>query len=261
LKNASLTSALIVLDAVLVVLLAALWFAPGPLAHWRNWQAPTPQAPNLDNARTAELAPNPAVGRDYPAIVERPLFIVDRKPRATASDAAAAAPPLDSLDHAKLYGVVDGRPAAQGVLLEQDSQPRFVRRGEKVGDWTLQAIDGRDAIFANDSGKRRTVTLPDSLSNGVAAQASTSAASAPAHAAVFTPVSANTPVAPIPLAATRPTPPQALQPRPAMPAPPPGNAPLASFGGGVSARPPSVHAPSSSSTPAHTAGPQHAPGV
>ena len=42
--------------ALMLVLLAALWWAPGPLAAWRQWQAPPPQAPNLDDVRAIEPA-------------------------------------------------------------------------------------------------------------------------------------------------------------------------------------------------------------
>ncbi|MDR2990618.1 MAG: hypothetical protein LBU72_01555 [Burkholderiaceae bacterium] len=175
--NVKLTPALIAVDALLAIVLAALWLAPGPFAHWRNWQTPAPQAPNLDDARAAQLAPNPALRHGYPAITERPLFAADRKPRAAASDAQAAAAPSDSLDQVKLYGLVDG-PAAQGVLLEQNGQPQFVRRGEKIGDWTLQAIEDRNAIFVKGEASR-TIPLPNSLADA----ASLAAASAPASAA------------------------------------------------------------------------------
>jgi len=169
-----LTPLLIAIDALLVLVLAALWLAPGPLAHWRDWQAPAPQAPNLDDVRAAQLTPNPALGRNYPAITERPLFAADRKPRASAGEGQTAAPP-DSLDQAKLYGLVNG-PAAQGVLLEQGGQSQFVRRGEKIGAWTLQAIEERNAIFVKGS-EQRTMPLPDSLTDP--AQAAQAAAAVP----------------------------------------------------------------------------------
>jgi len=200
-KGTKLTPVLIAVDALLTVVLAALWFAPGPPAHWRNWQLPAPQAPNLDDVRAAQLVPNPALRSDYPVIIERPLFTADRKPRATASDAQAATLPSDPLDQIKLYGLVDG-PVSQGVLLEQNGQSQFVRRGEKIGDWTLQTIEGRDAVFVKDN-ERRTVPLPNSL---------TDAASAPASAP------SNSVTVP------RPVVPQSRPPVPFQPIPAPGNA-------------------------------------
>ena len=41
--------------ALMAALLAALWWAPGPLAAWRHWQAPAPQAPKLDDVQAALL--------------------------------------------------------------------------------------------------------------------------------------------------------------------------------------------------------------
>jgi general secretion pathway protein N len=211
-----LTPALIAIDALLAVALAALWLAPGPSAHWRNWQTPAPQAPNLDDARAAQLIPNPALRHDYPAITERPLFAADRKPRAAASDAqTAAAPPPDSLDQAKLYGLVDG-PSSQGVLLEQGGQPQFVRIGEKVGDWTLQAIQNRDAVFVK-GGEKRTVSLPDSL-NDAAANAPAGSATAPTP----TPAANSMPAVPQPGLPAVPHPMPGRVPRPAPPPALPG---------------------------------------
>jgi general secretion pathway protein N len=222
-----LTPALIAMDALLAIALAVLWLAPGPIARWRNWQAPASQAPNLDAARAAQFAPNPALRRDYPAITERPLFAADRKPRAAASDGAAAAP-IDSIDQAKLYGLVDG-PASQGALVEQGGQPQFVRLGEKIGDWTLHAIEGRNAIFVKGD-ERRTVPLPDSLTDAAALSASApaSAASMPASTPALLPFAApmHPSAQPQPLRAPIPAPTPALLPGAApRPAPPP------SFGG------------------------------
>ena len=52
--------------ALMLALLAALWWAPGPLAAWRQWQAPPPQPPNLDDVRAALLRANPAAARAVP---------------------------------------------------------------------------------------------------------------------------------------------------------------------------------------------------
>jgi len=76
--------------ALMGLLLAALWLGPGPLAHWRQWQAPAPQAPNLDDARASALRPNPAAAADYPDILARPLFYPARRPQAPASAASAS---------------------------------------------------------------------------------------------------------------------------------------------------------------------------
>jgi hypothetical protein len=266
-NSAKLTPTLIALDAVLALALVALWLAPGAPARWRAWQAPAPQAPALDDARAARLVPNPALRRDYPAITARPLFTANRRPHAVASDATAAPVP-DSIAQAKLYGLVGGR--TPGVLLEHDGQTQFVRRGEQVGDWTLQAIDGRDALFVKASGERRTVTLPDSLAGaggGVSTTATPTVDAAPSSGESITgsvtlPDSTSTVALPSSGAPANtrsapggtPVPPSAMPaPRPVAPETLSGNttqpqgAPRASFGGSVNRQRPSAPAPTSTS--------------
>ncbi len=92
---------------LLTFVLAALWLAPGPQARWRQWQAPAPQAPQLDDVQAAQLRPNPAATANYPGVVQRPLFSPDRRPVAAASAAAPAAPPV-AIEQVRLQGLVAG---------------------------------------------------------------------------------------------------------------------------------------------------------
>lgn len=137
--------------ALAVVALLVLWLAPGPLAAWRHWQAPPPQAPKLDAVQAALLHRNPAAGAAYPVVLERPLLSPSRRVPApakvaSAPDAPEEPPPL-AIELVKLRGLVAG-PTLVGVLLEEEGgEPRFVRRGEKVGDWTLAGIEGRMTVF------------------------------------------------------------------------------------------------------------------
>jgi|GEM_PF-3652963 len=226
-----LTPALIALNAVLALVLAALWLAPGAPVRWRTWQAPAPQSPSLADARTARLTPNPALQRTFPIITARPLFSANRKPHATASDAASA-PPSD-IDQAQIYGLVDGS-STQGVLLEREGQSQFVRIGEHVGDWTLQSINGRDALFTKTNGERRTVTLPDSLAGAGGTPAD--GASAPAGGGASSATNATF--------------------RPAAPASAPATAPSARVTVPVSVAPPpsSAHPPAAPAQAPHVSG-------
>ena len=61
-------TALMAGSAVLAALLAGLWFAPGAPERWRQWSAPEPQPPALDEVRQARLAFNPAAGAATPQI-------------------------------------------------------------------------------------------------------------------------------------------------------------------------------------------------
>ncbi|MDR2153684.1 MAG: hypothetical protein LBE78_01460 [Burkholderiaceae bacterium] len=145
------------LGLLLALALATLWLAPGPVARWRAWQAPEPQPPNLDDVRAARLTANPAAAANYPAILERPLLLPTRRAAAASSETAAAAPP-QAIEQAKFTGIISG-PTLTGVLLDEQGQPRFVRQGESVGDWRLNAINGRTITFKR-GGESKQIELP-----------------------------------------------------------------------------------------------------
>ena len=115
--NRAATVVSLAVAALLAAALAALWLAPGPQARWRQWQAPPPQAPQLDDVQTASLRPNPAAVATYPAVLERPLFNPARRPQPSAS-APAAAPAPAAIEQVRLQGLVAG-PALTGVMLEE----------------------------------------------------------------------------------------------------------------------------------------------
>ena len=241
--------------ALLAAALAALWLAPGPLAGWRHWQAPPPQAPNLDDVPAALLRANPAAAATYPAVLRRPLFSPTRQPQAgaTAGSAAAPAPAPNAIDKIKLQGVVVG-PTLAGVMLDDDGQARFVRPGERVGDWTLARIQGRRAVFSR-RGQERTLDWPaPGAAEPAAAKAATPARVGAAPEATRAPAN-SAGVAATPPTAAGAAPSTARQPGPSTgPAPvantPPGPSasttaapdastrPRGSFGGGGSQRPP-----------------------
>lgn len=224
-----ITSLLLAGVALLAVILAALWLGPEPLAAWRAWSPPAPQAPNLDDVQTALLKANPAATAAYPAIMERPLFQPSRRLEAAASAPAAAAPPPTAIEQIKLLGLISGADLT-GVMLEEQGQQRFVRRGEKVGDWTLDAIEERFAVFTRD-GERKQIELPytyvtqpkDAAAPAGAKKPGAPPASGPAHPEPFAPPSALA----VPKAAPASAPTPAHAPAPAAPAPMPKSAPAA----------------------------------
>ncbi|MEZ5605724.1 MAG: hypothetical protein R3E52_01005 [Burkholderiaceae bacterium] len=213
--------------ALMAALLAALWWAPGPLAAWRHWQAPPPQAPKLDDVQAALLQANPAAAAAYPVVLARPLFDPTRRPPAPASATASAPARAPSpIEQVKLQGVIAG-PTLNGVMLEEDGQSRFVRVGETVGDWTLQSVQGRQARFVR-RGQQHVLDWAAAPSAEPAAPPARTAprtaqrAPVPAATGAPSPRRANPPAAPAPQASP---PPQAS---PAAPA-----AARGSFGGGA----------------------------
>lgn len=239
------TGWLIAINLVLAAALAGLWLAPGRPAQWRNWQAPAPQAPTLGDVHAAVLVPNPAAGAAYPQVLARPLMNATRRPMVAAAPQGAASAPPAAIEQVRLLGIVAG-PALSGIMIEQGGQASFVRRGERVGDWTLDSLQGRSASFVRN-GERRQIELP--FAHGAAADgksakragASPQAPQAPTRVAAEAPAVAP---APTPRAAALAAATSAAAPA-STPAPAPAAAasaaaaaaaatgePAASFGGG-----------------------------
>ena len=229
-RRIGITELLIALNLALLGALAVAWLAPGPLARWRTWQAPAPQPLSLADVDAALLVANPAAAAAYPAVLARPLMEPARRPQAAASGPLAAAsepPPASTLDKLTLQGIVAG-PTLNGVLVNEDGKSRFVRRGERVGDWTLERLSGREAVFARAE-ERRRIELP--VAHG-----------GPADAAAPLPVPARAPAAARPVpppanVAAPPTPARAAPPAAATAADAPDGRPRAAFGGSADPRP------------------------
>jgi hypothetical protein len=204
---------MLAVNAILAAALGAMWLGPQGLLRHTDWQAPAPQAPNLDDAAKAALVANPALSRPYPEVGERPLFAASRQPGSTPKpeDAASAPPPPIALDKMVLTGIVAG-PRLTGVLAQVDGESRFLRKGDQVGDWSLDAIKGRDVTFVQQGGESRTLSLNPSFIEGAEAPANAAAnAQANVQAAkrptTTSPQSSNHPrQAPSTPAAVRPTP-------------------------------------------------------
>ncbi|MBS0402374.1 MAG: hypothetical protein JSS18_07780 [Proteobacteria bacterium] len=242
--TARLATALYVGAIVLMAaLLAALWWAPGPLAAWRHWQAPAPQAPKLDDVQAALLHANPAAAATYPVVLARPLFEATRRPSGAPSTAKGPAAAPSAIEQARLQGIVAG-PTLSGVMLEEGGQSRFVRVGEAVGDWTLQSVQGRQARFVRRGQQRvldwavpagEPAPAPSAKApSSVAATAPAVDQRAPTPAPAAPGATTARPANPPPAAA-----PQAQAPPPAAPATT-ASAPagFGSFGGGRAPTPP-----------------------
>ena len=225
------------INVVLAGVLGAMWLGPqGALRH-TQWQAPAPQAPNLDDALQAVLEPNPALKEQFPEVVKRPVFSPDRRltpPPPPEGAKPPPPPPPIALDSVVLTGIVSGR-AFTGVLAQVEGESRVLKRGDKVGEWAVGGIKGRDVRFTKGD-ETRTLVLPNTLTDAPPAGADApKAAAAPAPGKpVVVPTRAAPPVKP-------PAPPATPAPAPApTPAPAPGAAeakgPVATFGGGVGAR-------------------------
>ena len=231
-KGDRFTAALFGVNAALVLVLALLWLGVGPLARWHDWSKPAPQPPSLDDVQSAVLRFNPSAAAVYPVVLERPLLLPWRRPEVLATSTPTAPPA--AIEQLKLLGLVSG-PTLTGVLLEEQAKPRFVRRGESVGDWTFSAVEGRKAVFTKGA-ERKLMELPQL---GMAAGAANVPGGPLAAQAVPPPTARPPAVAPTAVAPTaRPKPPA---PPSVVPAPAPNaSEPVAAFGGSVAPTPPAA---------------------
>ena len=222
------------INVVLAGVLGAMWLGPqGALRH-TQWQAPAPQAPNLDDALQAVLEPNPALKEQFPEVVKRPVFSPDRRltpPPPPEGAKAPPPPPPIALDSVVLTGIVSGR-AFTGVLAQVEGESRVLKRGDKVGEWAVAGIKGRDVRFTKGD-ETRTLVLPNTL---IDAPGVPDAAKGTTPPAPGKPVVVLTRAAPPAKPLTAPPP---ATPAPAAPIPAPDastKGPVVEFGGGVGAR-------------------------
>ncbi len=232
------------INMVLAGVLGAMWLGPqGALRH-TQWQAPAPQAPNLDDALQAVLEPNPALKEQFPEIVKRPVFSPDRRltpPPPPEGAKAPPPPPPIALDSVVLTGIVSGR-AFTGVLAQVEGESRVLKRGDKVGEWAVGGIKGRDVRFTKGD-ETRTLVLPNTLidapSDAAKGAPKPDAQATPLQPKVSNPTSVPVSSKPLP---SRPAPPSATP--ASAPAPTPASAssaaetkgPVVPFGGSVGAR-------------------------
>ena len=125
--------------------------------------------------------------------------------------------------------------ALSGVLIVEDGQSRFVRRGERIGDWTLDSLQDRAAGFVRGA-ERRSIELSVAPADATPAPAGPRSNRGAAQPTVPAPTAS-------PAAVSRPRP---ASPAPALAAPAATPAPAAdgppakrgSFGGSAPSRPP-----------------------
>ncbi|MBO1359890.1 hypothetical protein J2D73_08790 [Acetobacter sacchari] len=121
-----------------------------------------PSGPDADNASTEttdSAAPEEPLGAVATALLDRPLFEPDRRPKGDAAQ---------SRDALRLSGIVgrDGRWTAifHDGPADSRSKPRVV--GQTINDWTVTAITGKEVTLRRDS--ETTSLAPTFMSSGAA---------------------------------------------------------------------------------------------
>jgi hypothetical protein len=140
--------------------LASLWVdtsgQPLPELAWTSPSAVSPEivAPQLA-LMTDPHAGNPSA---YPDILARPIFAADRRPPPPPAPPKPPVqppppPPPDPFASVQLTGLFSGE--SGGVLARVEGKMRRVKIGQKIGAWTLQAIEGREATFKQGEQERK----------------------------------------------------------------------------------------------------------
>lgn len=151
----SISSVLIGVGLLLAVVLAYLWSDPARY----SWEAPAALAPDAQTFKPASQPASPIDLGRFRETVERPLFAADRRPpppEQKAGEPAVAA--ADGLAGARLLALIDAGGKRGSAVVVAEGKIRRVRFGEKLGKWTLERAEGRQAIFVAD-GETRTLAL------------------------------------------------------------------------------------------------------
>lgn len=132
------------------------------------WQAQTLLEPDAVPLAPAEVTavplPPPAEAFGLPAlaafqeIVERPLFVPDRRPQPAAATPLPLPLPAAPSD-LRLMGIVQTQGRPRAVLRGPDGRTTTAGAGETVGRATILSV-GAETVVVVDPGGRRELTLP-----------------------------------------------------------------------------------------------------
>ncbi len=169
---------LLLVNLALALAIAWLWADPARY----TWVAPAALAPDAGTLTVDAPAPEAIDLARYRETVDRPLFAPDRRPPAHSVASAESGPAAtDPFADLRLFALFDAGQGREGAIVATGGVTRRVRAGDKVGDWTLEGVDGREAIFVNGD-ETRTVALPRALLPGAAAADASSASAQPGEA-------------------------------------------------------------------------------
>lgn len=146
-------SSMIAINVALAAALVFLWSDPDRY----RWSEPPPIRPALDDL-TSEPQAEPIDVSRYRATLERPLFASTRRPAARTEAGADDVATADPLRDVRLLGMY-GSGSGGGVLVSRGGKTQRVAFGEKIGDWTVTAEEGRQVSLVRNGGERRQLSL------------------------------------------------------------------------------------------------------
>ncbi len=148
---------LLLLNGVLALGLAWLWFTPQGTLRNMYWQPPAAQQTDLSNLLPALPSLMQSDTSQFIVLLERPLFSPTRRPPPPPPPPAAAAP-VDNFSTARLSGVFEG-PGGTGIIIQIDGKDRRLQLNQALDGWTLRSVQGRQVTFGNGD-QTRVLQLP-----------------------------------------------------------------------------------------------------
>jgi hypothetical protein len=146
---------LIGVNLLLAGVLVSLWVDGQGKLRGVHWVAPTAVRPDFSRQLDLPSAQTTDEVAAYIAILDRPLFSPTRRP--PPPPAVVVAPPPDPLANVQVVGLFVGTTGG-GIIARVDGKMRRLGLNEKIADWTLQRIEGRDVTFVR-GGENRTIRL------------------------------------------------------------------------------------------------------
>lgn len=155
--------------------LATIWWINaallGALVMWwlniarSDWQAPAPLMPDYSAVLDGALLPGQLSAKEYTAIIEHPIFEVDRTwPKAAPKveekvpEPVKEEPPKNALSDAVLQGIYDQANSGMAIFTAEGKSHRL-KMGETYEEWTMTAITPLSASFSHPTLGEKTLTI------------------------------------------------------------------------------------------------------
>ncbi|MBK9394578.1 MAG: hypothetical protein IPN40_12065 [Uliginosibacterium sp.] len=160
-----ITVLLLAMNAVLAINLVQKWL-DGEDFQFRKtyWAEPRPVLPSKDSMVSVEVSLAALDISGLSATSQRPLFFSSRRPPSPPPPPPPVVqppppPPPDPLASLELYGLVSLGDGKGSVVAKVGGAMRRLAFGEKIGEWTLKGVAGRDALFVAEGSRERKVTM------------------------------------------------------------------------------------------------------
>lgn len=149
---------LIALNVLLGGALVAAWVDTQGQLRDVHWLAPEEHRPDVLLAPSALQDQSAADVNRFVATLDRPLFSPSRRPPPPPPPPTPVVV-VDPLAGIQLYGVFSSGSESGGIIARVSGKVQRILLQEKLGDWTLKSIQGRDVTLERAGGEVRVLSL------------------------------------------------------------------------------------------------------